>query len=270
MNILPYLLTSNEEPSPEEAAAVHKALRELESDARRLVATAPDDSQPKNGLASGETLQSQIALHKAILSPHRRLPSEVLGEIFFYFAPDLVVETADVLRRNLNHHGPDSGLSVPWFLGQICRRWRAVALSIGELWSTLHIRHGNVSLSQTDIAQATADSMRECLRRSGQARLSFLLDMRRVWQEWVNIAVLERLLEHSHRWKTVHLCAVSPGALTVLTKKDPRDFPALRNVRLSLLALEDGASRLGFPWSQLTRYHEDQCRWTNDQDQWHT
>ncbi|KAJ7609005.1 hypothetical protein FB45DRAFT_707482, partial [Roridomyces roridus] len=69
------------------------------------------------------------ALHEedsAILSPLRRVPPEILAEIFSWTLP-----------------GPDDGFALagrkvkhsPWILGHICRRWRAIALSTPSLWS---------------------------------------------------------------------------------------------------------------------------------------
>ncbi|KAJ7137877.1 hypothetical protein C8R44DRAFT_607043, partial [Mycena epipterygia] len=123
MDFPPSLLTSNDEPSLEEAAVVRQLLKELETAALDL----DSDSQPQNARAHLEQdLQTRINLHKAILSPHRRLPAEVLHEIFTYLVP--------ALRETSPDNSHLASLLIPWSLALVCRRWRSIALSIEELW----------------------------------------------------------------------------------------------------------------------------------------
>ncbi|KAF8175598.1 hypothetical protein K438DRAFT_1508275, partial [Mycena galopus ATCC 62051] len=57
----------------------------------------------------------------SILSPLRRFPPEILGEIF--------LQTLPSIHKILNVK--DS----PWPLTHVCSRWRAIALSKPSLWS---------------------------------------------------------------------------------------------------------------------------------------
>ncbi|KAJ7691893.1 hypothetical protein B0H17DRAFT_864928, partial [Mycena rosella] len=63
------------------------------------------------------------AQNSIILSPLRRMPPKVLGEIFSWILPSA--------RDPLDH---DIGRS-PWVLTHISSRWRAVALLTPLLWS---------------------------------------------------------------------------------------------------------------------------------------
>ncbi|KZV70313.1 hypothetical protein PENSPDRAFT_651591 [Peniophora sp. CONT] len=64
----------------------------------------------------------------ARLPPIHRLPSELLGRIFH--------STINTIQyRNLQAH---SGHRYSHSLSHVCRRWRALALSMGTLWTTLH------------------------------------------------------------------------------------------------------------------------------------
>ncbi|KAJ6459251.1 hypothetical protein C8R45DRAFT_843483, partial [Mycena sanguinolenta] len=60
-----------------------------------------------------------------IISPLRRMPAEILGEIFSWTLPSIhdVFDTDDS----------------PWILTYVCRRWRAVAVSKSSLWSLITI-----------------------------------------------------------------------------------------------------------------------------------
>ncbi|KAJ4483920.1 hypothetical protein J3R30DRAFT_3256105, partial [Lentinula aciculospora] len=68
-----------------------------------------------------ERILTNIQAYRMILHPIRRLPREVILEIFEWL-PDLRVVSS------LN-----SG-KAPWTLGQISRGWRGIALSSPELW----------------------------------------------------------------------------------------------------------------------------------------
>ncbi|KAF9463462.1 hypothetical protein BDZ94DRAFT_1122391, partial [Collybia nuda] len=72
--------------------------------------------------------ESQAAVCSSLLSPFRRLPTEILGEIFLYCLPEARYRTAS---RN----------QAPLLLGQICSRWRGIALGMSKLWEefTMHI-----------------------------------------------------------------------------------------------------------------------------------
>jgi hypothetical protein len=75
---------------------------------------------------------SQIHLHRIVVSPLRKLPNAVLAEIFMHCVPDGV----DL---------PVERFSAPWILGQVCSRWRQVALGTPFLWNNLRLQYGNWS-----------------------------------------------------------------------------------------------------------------------------
>ncbi|KAF8889128.1 hypothetical protein BD779DRAFT_420894 [Infundibulicybe gibba] len=61
-----------------------------------------------------------IDKHKAILSPLRRFPAEILGEIFMAY---LALE----------------GMRAPILLAKLCSRWRGTALNTPRLWSKINL-----------------------------------------------------------------------------------------------------------------------------------
>ncbi|KAK0207282.1 hypothetical protein IW262DRAFT_1282243 [Armillaria fumosa] len=63
---------------------------------------------------------------KKILSPSRRLPPELLTEIFLRCS-----SLCDRRSSPLDPHG------LPWTLSHVCRKWRAVAIATPELWSKI-------------------------------------------------------------------------------------------------------------------------------------
>ncbi|KAF7364864.1 hypothetical protein MVEN_00356700 [Mycena venus] len=71
-------------------------------------------------------LKAPIDAHRALISPMRHVPLDVLQEIFF---PCLPTE----------HNALIDPAEAPLLLGRICRHWRSVSYSTPMLWSSIHI-----------------------------------------------------------------------------------------------------------------------------------
>ncbi|KAJ7693156.1 hypothetical protein B0H17DRAFT_1010253 [Mycena rosella] len=141
----------------------------------------------------------------AILSPLRRIPPEVLGEIFSWILPSV----PDALDRRKF----DANVS-PWVLTQISGRFRAVAVSTPSLWSLVVIN--------CDHTHANPMAMiRTQIKRAERLQIHFFAaeDSRR------QLEIFQCLAEHSPRWES--LCIeLTPAILPLL--------PSLQN-RVSLL-----------------------------------
>ncbi|KAJ7732701.1 hypothetical protein B0H16DRAFT_1248183, partial [Mycena metata] len=73
-----------------------------------------------------ERLATYVDSHAALISPVRRLPLDILQEIFIACFPT---------HRNCVM----SATEAPVLLGRICSSWRDISLSRPRLWSRLHI-----------------------------------------------------------------------------------------------------------------------------------
>ncbi|KAG1747853.1 uncharacterized protein EDB91DRAFT_1345052 [Suillus paluster] len=76
-----------------------------------------------------DKITQSMNLHKKRVSTFRRLPIELLCQIFVHCLPES------------NHLSPASNLA-PMLLTRICRRWREVAVGIPNLWSSLRLEVG--------------------------------------------------------------------------------------------------------------------------------
>ncbi|KAI9459759.1 hypothetical protein HD554DRAFT_1609076 [Boletus coccyginus] len=92
----------------------------VDSAIQKLVAT-----RAKLEENSAHVRQSLFA-HRALTSLARRIPPEVLGEVFYHCLPKTPYITP-------------TGADSPMVLTRVCRHWRAVALSTPRLWSSLSL-----------------------------------------------------------------------------------------------------------------------------------
>ncbi|KAL0060509.1 hypothetical protein AAF712_012699 [Marasmius tenuissimus] len=79
-------------------------------------------------------LNRSIELGKSLMSPVRRLPSELLGHIFSLICADgSTLSSAPLKEGELPQN--------PALLSMICTSWREVALSLPEIWSKVSFEH---------------------------------------------------------------------------------------------------------------------------------
>ncbi|KAJ7354479.1 hypothetical protein DFH08DRAFT_985094 [Mycena albidolilacea] len=109
-----------------------------------------------------------VDAHKALISPARRLPLDIIQEIFVACIPK---------RRNCVM----SASEAPVLLGRICSSWRALSLTTPRLWASLHIveppreRYGSPYTVVDEKVAQRLDTMKMWLGRSGQCPLSISL-----------------------------------------------------------------------------------------------
>ncbi|KDR83081.1 hypothetical protein GALMADRAFT_56814, partial [Galerina marginata CBS 339.88] len=120
------LFANNEQPSDGMAKIVQELIvtrrRELEL-AQREIQTLQNRLKELNPIC--ETIQQSISDLSALISL-RRLPTDILGEIFLHCLPTYRNPTL-------------SALEAPMVLTRVCSLWRSVALSSPRLWARLHI-----------------------------------------------------------------------------------------------------------------------------------
>ncbi|KAJ7120583.1 hypothetical protein C8R43DRAFT_1034213 [Mycena crocata] len=127
-----------------------------------------------------------VRQHRAILSPIRRIPAELICEI-------LALSTADYERA-------------PWHLGFISSSWRNPVLSYPLLWCSIHIgrSHGVASIPMLETQ----------LLRSANTPLTVSFSRR------VDSTVLALLLQHRSRWSTLKLLNIASADVMALATVD--------------------------------------------------
>ncbi|KAJ7663941.1 hypothetical protein DFH06DRAFT_1087795 [Mycena polygramma] len=182
------LLTNNEPPEDSEKTFIRSLVSTADA---RLTHLDEEISKLRAQLKRLEEERASFfsyrARNRAILSPLRRMPPEVLNEIFFWTLP----LTTDTLRRTKF----DMGAS-PWVLSRISSRWRAIALSTPSLWSRIVV---DFSESQDASSAYPLPFAKAQIERSQKLKIHFYGDSEADSQP--QIELFQLLAQHSSRWE---------------------------------------------------------------------
>jgi hypothetical protein len=289
------LLVSKQVPGNVEAAAIQAIISEKKSELdrlRRKVAEAQDelntlletqnpaddtdyDAEVERCQSVLERLVSDrdkasivLEKHRASLSPVRRLPPEVLGEVFLHCLPDKDFVTP-------------APLEPPLLLANVCTMWRLIALSTAGLWSSIA-----VNVTGVDV-RPHKGLIELWVKRSGSHPLSFQILGELKSANGLSVpggqtaapSLLDVFIPHHTRWWKIHLEYNGLGIETGLNRiPDSITFPSLEDIYLERSIFFDSRDltriasmieaaprlrrlswissseyrRLTIPWAQLT------------------
>ncbi|KAE9405249.1 hypothetical protein BT96DRAFT_346395 [Gymnopus androsaceus JB14] len=225
------LINTNHIPSPTELAELESFLVKPEQELSQLESEITRLQDILGGLlAERERAQAFIKPHRVLMSPVRRLPAEILGEMFVRCLP-----TARNPVRSLNE--------VPLLLTTICQNWRHVAFSTAPLWKALHISFSSrmMKLAATDSAVQGTFTRREYgimqwLNRSGSLPLSISLAVvgnQYHYQNPTTTSFFRMLMTYSHRFGEIDIRMIDPRTFSLLDSFSPEGFPMLKSFRFS-------------------------------------
>ncbi|KAL1736593.1 hypothetical protein EV714DRAFT_197810 [Schizophyllum commune] len=183
-------------------------------------------------LREGQALiQKEIFQKRALLAPIRRIPAEILSEIFIAAVPnDWSAMPLGIRRLNIV---------------DVCRYWRALAYRTADLWKTIHLyARDTMSRSVDWETEALAE-----IERSGEslhldinlfedthAQRAFLINhglrSRKQPPAW-STAIWDAACARSLFWETASLKFL-PAAVLSSPPKPPLPLPRLRTLALGL------------------------------------
>ncbi|KAJ7181007.1 hypothetical protein C8R46DRAFT_1187253 [Mycena filopes] len=184
-----------------------------------------------------ERVRSFVDPHQDLISPFRRLPLDVVQEIFVACLPT---------HRNCVM----SALEAPVLLGRICSAWRSISLGTPRLWARLHIvepsRSGGGAWSSDSgpafegkLAQRL-ETTKIWLGRSGQCPLSISFQGTHDPPPQPDVDLpanthlfMDVIISVAPRWEDITLRA-SSSALEMLSSLTEHDVPMLQRVELSV------------------------------------
>ncbi|KIJ94895.1 hypothetical protein K443DRAFT_11769 [Laccaria amethystina LaAM-08-1] len=204
-------------------------------------------------------LSDEIEAHRALISPSRQLPLDVLGEIFIHCLPE-------------GRNAVMSSQEAPILLGRICSAWRSISLSTPRLWASLHIptptqitktRQVPAQPDPTFIAKMERryEAAWEWIGRSGENPISIsVCTPTHVYSSYrsqpSNMKTFEfaitQILSSSRRWKNADF-RTTEDSFTHLQQLAEDDVPLLES-----LVIVSGSQRDA--WDPLASNHGG--RWT--------
>ncbi|KAJ7755561.1 hypothetical protein B0H16DRAFT_1458635 [Mycena metata] len=194
-------------------------IRELLAGPRREAAKLTEEIERLHALIKELTekrdnLNEFIDPHLALISPIRRLPHDVVAEIFAACLPP---------DRNAVIQGTES----PLLLCHICQAWRTLALSTPRLWASLHIVGPPTPPKLHQINEAVA----WWLAKSGGLPLSISI-VQSSWASWdTDFSILvQTLVQYASRWQRIRFRLNAYHSLQPLAALRPIDVPFLETV----------------------------------------
>ncbi|KAJ7447138.1 hypothetical protein B0H11DRAFT_2083460 [Mycena galericulata] len=213
------MLHTNTVPSDTECQRISELLAGPRKEAAGLtdeigrLQTLLDDLTKKR-----DHLQDFIDAHLALLSPARRLPEDVVAEIFTHALP-------------FNRNSILSGVEAPLLLCHICRAWRGLALATPQLWATLHIVTSSYS-TREKLEQVNA-AARIWLSRSGALPLSISVVISRSSRLDYDIStLLKTVILFSRRWKNMRFKCFGHHSFLPFANLSPHDVPLLETIHV--------------------------------------
>ncbi|TFK37453.1 hypothetical protein BDQ12DRAFT_713533 [Crucibulum laeve] len=154
-----------------------------------------------------DSLRESVESHRALASPARRLPSDIIQEIFLRCLPS----KSDAII---------SSKEAPTKLTQICSAWRDIAVSLPPLWSSIQISFVKLTDPSDSVPEMTYrhyEAVQLWLQRSGSADV-------------INLFA-RQLLSVSNRWKNIYL-DVTDHILEKLEEVSPDNLCNLETLQI--------------------------------------
>ncbi|KAJ6482301.1 hypothetical protein C8R47DRAFT_1049395 [Mycena vitilis] len=261
-----HLLESNSPPSDNEIPLVTGIMADTQRRMNALTARIIILKSSMDRLISErDALAERSRQCAAVLSPIRRLPSELVCELFSWTLPCT------------RHVAGSTMQQASWRLGHISGTWREIALAFPSLWTSIPVFHSKDHRHETVTPLIMVQTQ---LIRSANARLD-------VNMEWSDAETgeaapfMDALLQHSNRWgffrlmccdegsALLHNLRPAKGHLSQLHTLEVLNYgifappfaidtfsiaPRLRDVLLTNPAFDYVSPTVVVPWKQVTRY----------------
>jgi hypothetical protein len=186
----------------------------------------PTSCPEKQELRNEQSALLSISKHRVLISPIRKLPLEILQEIFIACLPSA-------------NNPVMSSLEPPILLTQICSFWRNVAHTTPQLWKSIHIViPGRENSSSTAVENwqridRRSEAVQEWLTRSAAYPLEISIgaNVDNSLNEFY-YKIIDSLIRFSKRWR--EFCFVAPyQALLPIASLSPSKVPLLETLSLN-------------------------------------
>ncbi|ESK86545.1 hypothetical protein Moror_9816 [Moniliophthora roreri MCA 2997] len=149
-------------------------------------------------------IHDYIVKQTTVLNPVRRIPSEVLSQIFreYNTAPT-------VWYGNQDFYDSLTTRSMQWVLSHVCLQWRTVAFSLSSLWSQIHVAlpsgfDGGAMLLGVHLQRSRSDPLSVFIKGQFAPVKLYSGGWKQKLKRWHPI--ITTLLQHAYRWQKLQLC----------------------------------------------------------------
>ncbi|THV08213.1 hypothetical protein K435DRAFT_832764 [Dendrothele bispora CBS 962.96] len=259
------LLQSNAAPAYEEVVVLRQILEDARKDKlwleRRVASMEIALSTYRRNL---QIVTRVVHEHELVSCATRSLPAEIILEIAFMTVDSGLIDVLDSTSRG------------PWYMAQVCKRWRDILTNSTDLWSRI-----DVKLFRPPKLRNAVPLLMSYIDRSGNQPLHIGFRSKR-YSDWTE-TLFGILIAQSHRWKIIQIHKLFPQMINSLKRVKHKlnlleelqlssaeslptgidvfyDSPGLR--RFSLDDFPNSTNLLVLPWSQLTSYsaYQDNIR----------
>ncbi|RDB27461.1 hypothetical protein Hypma_004100 [Hypsizygus marmoreus] len=253
-----HLLLSNNEPSDFEIVEIHKIIAHRKSNLSKLEGRIAEVQDMLHKLIESRSREEQrLSLFRAIVSPIRRIPQDVLVEIFLLTRDWW--EGISVLNEFKSRPVGPLPTPSPLVITHVCSEWRRVALSTPMLWAKIKVGYEAYVSPMPNCSPDNNERLRTWLARTG---MHHPLDITYASPPHHNItgAPLSWTSPYVHRIKIFYLRGETLS-LTNYTFRlgtngiDETLFPSLR--RVLLREFDELVPPHFIPWHQLTHLSLD-------------
>ncbi|KAJ7762521.1 hypothetical protein B0H16DRAFT_1688121 [Mycena metata] len=169
-----------------------------------------------------------VDAHKALISPARRLPLDIIQEIFIACLPT---------HRNCVM----SASEAPVLLGRLCSSWRAISLSTPRLWATLHVCEPYSSAIPPSELHKRYEQRLEAMTQSREDDIS--------WGSF-----FRAIIPFASRWRKIGLMNLAPILVEALSHLTEDDVPILQSFTFTSDGVLYGEQQR---WSSVRILHGD-------------
>ncbi|TFK42141.1 hypothetical protein BDQ12DRAFT_677686 [Crucibulum laeve] len=189
-----------------------------------------------------DALQGMLKAHEALISFPRRLPQDILQEIFLHCLPT-------------NRNAVMSCKEAPLLLGRVCSNWRTIVYATPQLWSSIHIcmfsESSDIPLDldiydrtyhtlSKHLALSRYQAVRDWLNRTGSCPLSISYYAVPIELRWDDIGhemgpdhIIKILSLFSHQWRDMHFSMPPENCREVLECLSANNAPILRSLSVT-------------------------------------
>ena len=298
LNKYKHLINSNDCPTEDEAREFREGLR-LAADYPYKFQTRRQslmlNNEAKKAAQQEKAVLRMIQNHRAVLSPVRRVPTEIWEEIFAYCGEqtDGLCTPVDPCHIRIDEF--------PWVLGRVCSRWREITMKYPALWTNVRINLKNYYLCDS---RRQLEPMETVIRRSKMIPIDLVIESDPNVAQATVTGVARLLFDLRDKIKSLRFVVpfehfqlmeveIKPSALTVLKKLHivflPPEYNWSKNYFVNVFATalqlknvmvvsgrQCVPDELNLPWSQLevmdqyTARYDQVMQWIRNCPNMHT